>query len=170
MPAQIQEYFPDFIELVEKYPWEVSVSYVFSRIELAKHMTIYCGIVKLHWCEAQLTRKAIDEEHMSRGRFKELFHTVFGERIPHDLLMKLEGGEKIRDKIAHGKNWEAKDVRESLVNVLTFAADFNEFVYKHGAFRPFGNLKGFKGRAESIHKSTTSWVLRGMGIPRKNNN
>ena len=52
-PERIRDYFPDFVELVERYNhnWEVPISYVFSRIEQAKRMTIYCGIVKLHWCE-----------------------------------------------------------------------------------------------------------------------
>ena len=47
-PERVQNYFPDFVQLVDQYDWEVSVSYVFSRIEQAKRMKIYCGIVKLH--------------------------------------------------------------------------------------------------------------------------
>lgn len=166
-PKQVQEYFPDFIELVEKYPWEVSISYMFSRIEQAKHMTIYCGIVKRHWCEKSLTKRAVNEEHMTRGRFKELFITVFNVKIPSDLLSKLELGESARDKIAHGKNWTQKEVREGLTATIDFASEFNEFVSKKAGFRPFGNLTGFKGRAESLPKATTQWVLRGMGIPNK---
>lgn len=166
-PDIVQNYFPDFIELVEIYDWDVSVSYIFSRVELAKHMTIYCGIVKLHWCESTLTKKMVYEEHMSRSRFKELFKTVFGKSIPKDLIEKLEKGEKVRDKIAHGKRWQEKEVREGLTNIIDFASEYNEFVFNLAGFRPFGNLTGFKGRAESLEKSTTRWVLKGMGILKK---
>jgi hypothetical protein len=65
-PQEVREYFPSFERLVENYPWDVSVSYVFSRIEAAKHSTIYCGIVKLHWAESKMTREMIDKDHMSR--------------------------------------------------------------------------------------------------------
>jgi len=140
---------------------------MFSRIEQAKHMTIYCGIVKKHWCEIGLTRRAVNEEHMSRGRFKELFKTVFSEKIPDTLISKLEKGEKARDKIAHGKNWTQKEVREGLTAAIDFSVEFNDFVDKKAGFRPFGSLKGFKGRAESLSKATTNWVLKGMGIPNK---
>ena len=169
-PNEVQEYFPEFIDLVENYPWEVSVSYMFSKIEQAKHMTIYCGIVKNHWCESTLTRKMVNEEHMSRGRFKELFKTVFGKNISKTVLEKLEVGESMRDKIAHGKNWTQKEVREGLVSAIDFATKFNELVYNLAGFKPFGNLKGFKGRAESLPKETTRWVLLGMGINNKTAN
>ena len=68
-PQQVQDYFPDFVELVESYNWEISISYVFSRVELAKRNTIYCGIVKLHWCDAVLTRKLVNEDHMRAVAF-----------------------------------------------------------------------------------------------------
>ena len=168
-PDQIQAYFPEFVELVEKYPWQVSVSYIFSKIEYVKRITIYCGIVKLHWCESSLAWKMITEEHMSRGRFKELFKIVFGKDIPKDLLSKLEAGENVRDQIAHGKEWKGAEVRNGLVNTIDFLIEFNEYVYKLAEFKPFGSLKGFKGRAEPLEKSTTRWVLKGMGIPKKNN-
>jgi hypothetical protein len=164
LPKEIRDYFPEFTDLVETYPWEVSVNYMFSKIEQAKHMTIYCGIVKKHWCESTLTRKMVNEEYMSRGRFKELFKTVFGRKISKSVLEKLEVGESIRDKIAHGKNWSEKEAREGLMSTMAFAKEFNEFVFHLGGFKPFGKLKGFKGRAESLPKETTRWVLLGMGI------
>ncbi len=169
-PNEVRDYFPDFTQLVEKYPWEVSVSYFFSRVEQAKHMTIYCGIVKLHWCDSALTRKMVNEEHMSRGRFKTLFKTVFGKNISESILRKLESGESVRDKIAHGKSWTQKEVRGGLVSSIDFSIEFNDFVQNIAGFRPFGNLKGFKGRAESLPKSTTKWVLQGMGINDKSAN
>lgn len=166
-PANVQKYFPNLAELVKSYPWEVPISYAFSRIELAKRMTIYCGIVKLHWCESTVTWRLVSEDYMERGRFKDLFRIVYGHQIPVDLIAKLERGEKIRDKIAHGKRWETKEAREGLTSVIDFATEFNDFLYEHAGFRPFGDLRGFKGRKQSLAAATTHWVLRGMGIPKK---
>jgi len=166
-PESVQKYFSNFVDLVENYNWEISVSYVFLRVEQAKRMTIYCGIVKMHWCESKLTWKMVSEDHMTRGRFRDLFKTVFGEKIPDELAAKLERGEMVRDKIAHGMNWTAKDAREGLTSVFDFATEFNEFVSSIAGFRPFGNLRGYKGRKEPLPIATTRWILRGMGIPKK---
>lgn len=169
-PSRIRDYFPNFAELVESYDWEISISYVFSRVELAKRNTINCGIVKLHWCDAELTRKLINEDHMSRGRFLELFKVVFGCHIPKDITEKLENGEQVRDKVMHGMKWEQADARQGLVSVIDFAKDFNDFVDGNAGFRPFGDLRGFKGRGEPLTKATTRWVLKGMGIPKREQN
>jgi hypothetical protein len=166
-PKEVREYFPSFAELVENYSWDVSISYVFSRVEAVKHMTIYCGIVKLHWTDSELTRELVDRDHMSRGRFRDLFKTVFGKPIKEELVDKLSKAEAIRDKIAHGKKWTDAQARSALIDIFDFAAQFNEFVATEAGFQPFGDLRGFKGRKESLPKDTTRWVLRGMGIPSK---
>jgi len=168
-PERVRDYFPKLVELIERYPWEVSVSYIFSRVEQAKRMTIYCGILKLHWCEKSLTWKLVNEDHLARKRFRDLFRVVFGRKIPDNLISKLEKGEAVRDKIAHGMKWEQKEVREGLTAIIDFAKEFNEFVaaIPEAGFQPFGNLRGFKGRKEPLTKETTRWVLRGMGIPQK---
>jgi hypothetical protein len=166
-PHEVREYFPSFPELVQYYPWDVAISYVFSRVEAAKHSTIYCGIVKLHWADSSLARELIDKDHMSRGRFRELFKTVFGKPLDGDLHIKLQEAEAIRDKIAHGKKWTPEQARKALIDVFDFAVGFNSFVQVTAGFKPFGNLRGFKGRKEALPKETTRWVLRGMGIPAK---
>lgn len=166
-PERVRNFFPHFVELVEHYDWEIPVSYAHSRLEQAKRMTIYCGIVKLHWCESKLTRKLIDEDHMSRGRFRKLFKDVLGKPIPSHLIKKLEGAELIRDKISHGRSWTVAEARVGLVELIDFATEFNEFVNGQTGFQPFGGLRGFKGRGESLNKQSTRWILRGMGIPEK---
>lgn len=165
--AAVRGYFPAFKNLVENYAWDVSVSYVFSRIEAVKHMTIYCGIVKLHWTDADLTSELVDKDHMSRGRFRDLFKIVFGTAINAKLLTTLAEAEAIRDKIAHGKKWSDEQARQALTDVFDFAEGFNTFVENLAGFSPFGDLRGFKGRKESLPKETTRWVLKGMGIPQK---
>lgn len=167
LPDDVRSYFPTFKELVERYSWDVSIAYVYSRLERAKHETIYCGIVKLHRTESSLTRTLIDRDQMDRRRFRELFKTVYGVPIDKTLLDKLAEGEAVRDRVIHGKMWDDAQARKALIDVLEFCAGFNAFVENLAGFRPFGDLRGFKGRKEPLSKETTRWVLLGMGIPGK---
>lgn len=164
-PKEIKQYFATFPDLIKRYYWEVTISYVFSRIEFAKHMTIYCGIVKLHRAEADLTWRAVEATRMSRSQFRELFETVFGQPIRRDLLKMLESAEGVRDRVVHGKLVREAEIRRAMLDILAFAAGFNDFIYSMAQFRPFGKLRGFKGRAKSLEKSTTRWILKGMRLP-----
>ena len=163
-PAGIQEYFPDFVSLVEGYSWDVSVAYFFSLVESIKHRTIYSGIVRLHGTDATITGNAVDNHYMSRTDFWKLIVIVFGTTPPAALKAKLEKAEKIRDKIAHGKNRTDREIRESLSLAIEFCEEFNEFIYSQAGFRPIGDLRGFKGRQAALSKATTRWVLKGMGF------
>lgn len=164
-PDDVKWYFDCFESLVADYPWQVSIAYVFSQVERAKRMTLYCAILKLHWCEASLTRTLIDREHLSRARFIELFETIFGSPIPKSLTKQLREAEAIRDRASHGSSdWTEADARQCLTDVIDFAVGFNEFVEEQAGFRPFGKLQGFRGRGTALPKATTRWVLKGMGI------
>ncbi|HYN46308.1 MAG TPA: hypothetical protein VES64_06420, partial [Allosphingosinicella sp.] len=66
-----------------------------------------------------------------------------------------------------GKALPDAEMRAGLRDAFDFCEAFNEFVFGAGGFRPFGQLRGFKGRGEALSKETTRWVLRGMGIPHK---
>jgi len=166
-PKRIQNYFPEFVPLVEGYDWEVSVSYVFSRVEQAKRMTIYCGITKIHRCESSLTWKLVSEDHLSRARFFELIKIVFAKKIPDNIREKLEASENVRDKIVHGMNWTDSDARKAMTQIIDFATKFNQYVKKIAGFQPFGDLRGYKGRKQPLAKATTKWILHGMGVPKK---
>lgn len=162
--SDIQAYFDHLPSLLEKYPWDVSLAYVFTRIELVKHMTIYCGIVKLHRADADLVWKTLEGEHMSRKQFKVFFQTVFGKPIKATVLKRLEQAENVRDRVVHGKEPRDNEIRKAMVDIIDFAEQFNEFVESLAGFRPFGDLRGFKGRAQPLDKATTRWLLKGMGF------
>ena len=166
----IRRYFADLESLVKGYDWHVSLSYVFSKIETVKHTALYCGLVKLHWTETTLTRDLLNRVHISRGRYKELFKHVYGAALPDSIQKNLSAAEKIRDRVAHGKDITQPEARQGLVDAFEFSEAFNGFVKEKAGVSPFGDLRGFKGRAEPLSRETTRWVLRGMGIPPISNN
>jgi len=163
-PDDVQSYFDAIPGLVEAYSWEVSLSYQFGRVELAHNMTLYCGVVKLHQVDSQLARVAVEAHHITRDHFKELFKTIFGKRIRKSIAERLEKASEVRDKVLHGKSATPRDLRQAVVDVLDYSVEFNDFVQSIAGFRPFGPLRGFKGRAKPLGKSTSRWVLRGVGF------
>lgn len=166
-PKSIRKYFSEFPSLVEDYEWAVPVSYVFLKIEAVKHTTLYCGIRRLHRADAEMTWELLNKDHMSRGRFRELFDVVFGTPIEKPILEKLNAAERMRDRVVHGKSLPDADIRTGLRDAFDFCEAFDDFVHGVGGFRPFGPLRGFVGRGKPLSKETTRWVLRGMGIPGK---
>lgn len=163
-PQEIQDYFPSLPGLLNSFPWDVCLAYMFARLELAHNMAIYCGVVKLHRAEISLAWKAVENQHMTRKDFRQFFTVVMGKPISKLTYAKLEKAEKIRDKVLHGKVATPAQMREAAVNVLSYAEDLNQFVSGLAGFQPFDDLRGFKGRAQSLDVATTRWLLKGMGF------
>lgn len=163
-PPEIQEYFFPSIELIEKYPWQVTIAYMFSCIEMAQNMALYCGVVKLHRAHSEVAWSAINSLHISRQMYRDLYKTVFGKPIKKEIIEKITQAEKIRDKVMHGKNVSQADSRTAVYRLIEYSELFNDFTFQLAGFKPLGNLKGFKGRAVPLNKSTTRWLLKGMKI------
>ncbi len=164
MPERIQKYFPHVPKLVEDYPLDVCLAYQFSRLELAHTMAIYCGVVKLHRVFPELVWTAVEKHHMSRPGFQELYKTVYGNIITKPVRDFIDEAETVRDKIMHGKTVTEAAKRKAVVDVLKYAKALNERTYQLGGLKPFGDLRGFKGRAKALDKSTSRWILRGMRL------
>ena len=164
-PKEVRDYFPHLVGLLDAFPLDVALAYVFSRVELAQNMTLYCGIVKRHKGNAALARKAVDAHHMTRKDFVQKYEAIFGKVLSSGAAASLQAAEAIRDKVMHGKKTSDKEVRQAIANVLDYAQQLNSDVSSLAGFKPFGDLRGFKGAAQSLDHSTTRWVLKGMGFP-----
>ena len=169
-PEHVQAFFPDFVELVRftadktKSNWQVPVSYVYSRLEVAKRNTICLGLVKLHWCDHIMVQDFVDRDYFSRDRFLALFKTIYGKPIRKDLLEQLKKGEETRDRYAHGTMCKQSEAYAALNSMIDFAKGFDEFVkgVTKSKFGPFGTLQGFSGKKERLSKATTRWILKGL--------
>ena len=89
---------------------------------------------------------------------------ILGKPLKDNVVDKIAEAEKVRDLILHGKQVSEVDKRKALVDVLEFAKSFNAEVSHIAGFKHFGSLKGFKGRARPLDKSTSRWVLKGIGL------
>ena len=145
-------------------PYEIAIAYLFLKTEQAHNRALYGGVVKLHRGEAEFVKRLLNFQHLTRGGFKDIYKNVFGVPLQNITLAKLEEAEKIRDKVIHGKSVTDNELREAIADVLEYAQAFNEEISSIAGFKPFGNMRGFKGRADSLDKRTTKWVMRGLGF------
>lgn len=120
--------------------------------------------MKLHKVDAVVAKSTVNSHHMTRDRFRELYKIITNKEISAEAIKSAKDAERIRDRILHGKQVTDSDMRKAVVNILNYARLLNEQVFDDAGFRPFGSMKGFKGRATTLDKSTSKWVLTGMGL------
>jgi len=164
LPAEVSGHFSHVPKLIESFPYEVALAYSFLKIEQAQNRALYGGVVKVHRGEADFVRRVMNFQHLTRDRFKEIYKNVFGVALAKATTDKLNTAEKIRDRVIHGKSVDDNEMREAIADCLEYACLFNADVSACAGFKPFGNMRGFKGRADSLDKRTTKWVMRGLGF------
>ena len=163
-PEEVRDYFTHLPALVQTYPYDVCLAYMFIRVERAQNKTLYCGVVKLHAADATVASSVIQKQHITRQSFLDLFKNVFGQPLDPADAKHLRFAERIRDQTVHGKNVTDANFRKALVEILDYAESFNTSVSNIAGFKPFGDLRGFKGRGTSLEKGTTRWLLKGLGF------
>lgn len=161
---EIKESFKHFPKLFREFPLDVSIIYLFAQIELAQVNAIYCGAAKLHRVNHEVARTAVENWHMSRNGFKEMYKTIFEHKLSESIAARLSHAEKTRDKIVHGRRPKNGSMRQAVFDILEFATEFSQQVNSDGGFTPFGSLRGFKGRGKSLDKAPSRWMLKGMGF------
>jgi hypothetical protein len=163
-PEEIRAYLSDLPKLLDGFPLEVSISYLFTRIQRAHNATLCSGAVEVHKANRNVARAAVGAQQITREGFQIQFETVFGQPIPEEVKRELEAAEIAHDKILNGQRTSGKEKREAIGHVLDYAQAFNRFVNRLAKFKPFGDQRGSDGCAESLNKSTTRWMLKGMGF------
>jgi hypothetical protein len=161
---EVRDYFEHIPKLLDEFPMDVCLAYVFARLELGQNMALYCGVVKIHKANAELARKAVGIQHMTRDLFVTLYKTVFGVDLPAAAHADLEAAEKTRDTVMHGKSATDDRIRNAISRVLEYAEAMNTQLDAQHGLKPFGSLQGFSGKSKKLDKQTTRFMLKGMGF------
>ena len=164
LPKEIREYFEYADDLIENGRYDILIAYLFQKVEAAQNMALYCGMVKLHRVDTNIAWAALDRQHMTREYFRNMVDSIFGKKLPKKTVEIIEDAEKIRDKIMHGKNASGKDKRQAISDIFRYAKLLNDFCEAEARFKPFGKLKGFKGRAKALEPSASRLVAKGLGF------
>lgn len=164
LPDEVKGHFQHIPKLVNDFPYDVSIAYSFLKIEQAQNRTLYGGVVKLHRGEAEFVRRVMNFQHLTRDGFRDIYKNVFGAPLPKLTSEKLKEAEKIRDRVVHGKSVPDADLREAIADCLQYGVLLNTDVVAVAGFKPVGDMRGFKGRADSLDARTTKWIMRGLGF------
>ena len=153
---EVRDYFEHVPKLLDDFPMDVCLAYVFSRLELGQNMALYCGAVRIYKTDAELTRQAVGIHHMTRKEFVELYNTVFGFDLPKTAHSDLREAENTRDAIMHGKTTTDDKIRNAIARVLEYAEEVKKQLEEKHKLKPFGNLQGVtsKTRCALICNST----------------
>ena len=163
-PDTISAYFNNFQKLVEDFQYEVAVAYCFLKLEQAYNRTLYGGSRKMRKVHPDIARSVLDKQHLTREGFLELYKNIYDKALPCQVVEQIKSAEKIRDRIIHGKKVEHKDARKCLVDILDFSTELEAEVRNIACFSPFGDMRGLTGRSQSLDKSTSRWVMKGLGF------
>lgn len=161
---EIQQYFEHLPRLLDGFPLHVALSYAFARLELGQNMALYCGVVKVHRAHAEVARAAVGTQHMTREGFVSLYRAVFDRDLPKVAASALKTAELTRDAVMHGKDAADDRIRNAIARVIEYADAVNNELQRDFGIRPFGNLKGFAGRAKKLDQRTSRFMLKGMGF------
>lgn len=164
LPEDVGGHFIHIRKLVVDFPYEVALAYSFLKVEQAQNRALYGGVAKVHRGEAKFVHRVMNSQHLTRDRFKEIYKNVFGVALTSATVAKLDTAEKIRDRVIHGKSVDDNEMREAIADCLEYACLFNVEVAVSAGFKPLGDMRGFKGRADSLDARTTKWLMRGLGF------
>jgi|GEM_PF-1771239 len=140
-----------------------------SFYEMAKILTFFIGVPRLHRTDIPLTEGVVFDERLNLPTFKRLFKAVYGVPIRSDLIKKAEKIETIEEKFHAGRLREA-DMPPTIINILEFAIGYSDFVYSIARFKPFGNIYQLKGIGKTLGRRTSRKILKELGFsvkPRK---
>ena len=132
--SNVQKFYSSLNELIEEYVYEVSIAYGFLLLERAQNTTIYCGLVKNHGVDREIAQSAVDGEHFTRKRFRDMYGSVLGKKIPESTVEIILFSEKVRDKIMHGKSVTDADMRKCLANLFRYSDALNDLTHNISGF------------------------------------
>ena len=166
---KIQDYFYHLPSLVE-ISYDPAIAYMFSQVEIAHRLTLYAGLLRRYRLDSGKTRQHVNDMHLTREYFEELFEKIFGKgKIDKGASRELQEAQKIRNKIMHGQNYTytEKEARKTICHILEYAKKFNNNVKTVDGFEPFGSLRGVV-RGGRHDEETTYLIIRGLGFDKEN--
>jgi hypothetical protein len=166
LSQEVKTFFADIPALLDSdFSLDIVLGYVFFRLEQGQRRVLYCGARKLHKTNSELTWKALNLLDKTRGNYHEFFKRIYGFPVGAATLECLTKAEEIRDRLMHGKELTEPEKREAISLAMQYVEQTNDLIHQQLGFKPYaGDLRGIVGRAESLEKATSRWVLTGMGF------
>ena len=91
---EVKSFFDPISELIEHYRWEVSIGYMFTRVEQAHNHLLRGAAVKIHGVNGSTANCFVDGQHITRKEFSRLYKNVVGGSVPARAAKFLPEAEK----------------------------------------------------------------------------
>lgn len=165
LPEQTRTYLSGVETLFEEpKSFGVALAFLFMKIEEGQHRALKCGLIRIHKCNSAKVDDALEKQHFTRLYFKTVFKNVFGKDVDKAAIEAISLAEKTRDRLIHGKNPNAADLRGSVSKAFTYIEALGKQVETETKKNPFGDLRGLAGKATLMEAVPTFWLLKGMGF------
>ena len=106
---EVKSFFDPISELIRNYSWEVSIGYMFTRVEQAHIHLLRGAAVKIHSVNAPTANRLVVGQHITRKEFSRMYKNVVGGAVPARSAKLLSEAEIIRDRVVNGKRVAEKD-------------------------------------------------------------
>ncbi|MEM9438517.1 MAG: hypothetical protein AAGA15_15930 [Pseudomonadota bacterium] len=165
LPGPVRRYFKKLEPLLKDGAnFDVTLAFLFVKVEEAHHRALKCGFVRLLDCDSEKVDEVLERQHFTRAAFWSVFRNVFGSEIKPEDKAKLSKAEDTRDKLMHGKRVEAGELRNALGAVFEYVVALGAFVETKTKKNPFGDLRGLVGRRETLGTTQSFWIMKGCGL------
>lgn len=164
----LQKYLKHFPKLINNndLPLEITIAYLFQKLESAHRRALYGIIVKKYFADAKSTHEKISKSKLRRKELDKLFERITLS-IPHNTKKLLQDAESIRDDSMHGRKVKVQQLREAISNVLNYLETFNSHVCSAFNIKPCGGMRGFTGKAKKLDEKTTHLIFEELKIKDK---
>lgn len=165
LPDQVRQYLYHLADLLNYSDrFEITLAYIFMKLEEGHHRALKCGLVRIHKCHSGKADEALEKQHSTRKHFHTVCKNVLGKEIPTGTKKHLEDAENIRDRQIHGKTVSSAQLRQGISDALTYIEHFGQFVEGRTGKNPYGDLRGLASRTQLLDETTSFWVCRGVGL------
>ncbi|WP_300058647.1 hypothetical protein [uncultured Roseobacter sp.] len=143
---------------------DAALAYIFMKLEEGHHKALKCGLVRIHDCNSAKVDEALRKQRFTRAYFRTVYKNVFGEAIPSEITGIISIAEKTRDGLIHGKDVKELELRKAISLALSYVFEVGQLVEKKTGKNPYGDLRGLAGRKAPLKKTTSYWVMKGIGL------
>jgi hypothetical protein len=168
LSAEVRGFFSELPCLIDSAAsLDTILAYAYFRLEQGQHLALLYGARKLHKTDAELTKRALDSEHITRESYRTFFGNIYGFPLDADTIDCLAKADGIRDRLMHGKTVTDGEKREAISRALCYAERVNHLidVSHRVGLRPYNHdNRGVVGALGALDKNTSRWVLKGIGF------
>lgn len=164
LSAEVKTYFVHTPKLIDSFPPDVCLAYLFSGIRAVHRRAFYLGIVRKYNTDRDLTFELVDLRTFQLSEFSHEFEKVFGHHFATETIEHLEQVQRTRNKSLHGQSVKPQETLQAVLDILEYAEALNNDLKDLIGKTPFKGLEGAAGRIKPLNRETSMWILKGMGF------